>query len=195
MIDLIQLKDSVKNCTACGLHLFRTNIVFGIGRTSNPLVAFIGEAPGEQEDRQGEPFVGKAGKILDKWINWMGLKKEQVYILNPVLCRPPKNRPPTDQELSACRKVFLEQLDYIKPITIVALGKTAAKAILGDKISNLPMGDLRYKWYNTKWGQVRVTYHPAYIARNPAANNQAIEDLRSVREKIDIFLKSVDELK
>jgi len=180
---LVALRSTSATCTNCSLAGGRTNVVFGVGNVNRPPVAFVGEAPGETEDLQGLPFVGRAGKILDEWITWMGYTREQVYILNTVMCRPPGNRKPWLEELKACCYYFETQLELIKPLTIVTLGRTAAEALLG--VAGTPLRILRGMWRPMALGRVRVTYHPAFIARSPKYMTEVYEDLKAVREMVD----------
>lgn len=163
-------------CRACRLSKTRQRVVFGEGSLDAKLV-FVGEGPGQEEDAQGRPFVGAAGKLLDKMIQAMKFTRDQVYIANVVKCRPPMNRPPLPDEITACSGYLEAQLATIGPRVICALGKTAATALLN---TASPMSQLRGKpqwWQKTP---VVVTFHPAYLLRNPAAKSLVWEDLQRV---------------
>lgn len=177
-------EDHAVGCTKCGLAAERKNIVFGTGQPETPLIAFVGEAPGAEEDETGYPFVGQAGKLLSKMVGAMGLsREEQTYILNTVLCRPPKNRAPLPEELAACEPRMVSQLRMVRPKTIVCLGTTAAHALLKTKT---PVGKLRGLWHEWEGIPVRVTYHPAYLLRDPKQKLPAWEDLKTVLEKLGL---------
>ena len=163
-------------CTDCRLCKTRNKVVFGEGSLDAGLV-FVGEGPGRDEDEQGRPFVGAAGKLLDKIIQAMKMQREQVYICNVVKCRPPKNRPPEPDEATACRKYLETQLLTIRPKVICALGKTAAAALLE---TEAPMGALRGRIFDWKEIPLTVTYHPAYLLRNPSAKKDVWEDMQQV---------------
>jgi DNA polymerase len=178
-------ENHVHDCTKCELHEKRTKIVFGTGieATEEPPVAFVGEGPGKNEDEQGVPFVGDAGKLLDAMIDAMGYKRSQVYILNAVCCRPPKNRNPSSDELEACWPIMASQLKAVRPKTIVCLGAVAAKSLLRVKIPI--MDELRRRWHSWEGVPVRVTYHPSYLLRQPDKKTRAWSDLQAVMEKIN----------
>ena len=171
------LADEVRSCQGCGLHATRTQTVFSRGSLSSGL-CFIGEAPGEEEDARGEPFVGKAGQLLDKMIAAMGLDRAEVYVCNAIKCRPPNNRKPTDSERAACRSFFERQLEIAAPTVIVALGATAVSALLGD-IGGITRVRGSWRLYD---GRIPVmpTFHPAYLLRNPAAKREVWQDLQQV---------------
>jgi len=169
--------ERIKDCTRCPLHKTRKQIVFGIGNTETPDFAFIGEAPGAQEDASGEPFIGKAGQLFNKMLNAMGYQREQVYITNVVSCRPPKNRDPELYELESCRPVWASQLMCVRPRMIVALGKIAGNELL--KTSGRSISQMRERvhvWSNIP---VQVTYHPASMLRNDSYKKPAWEDLKT----------------
>jgi len=187
---LVALRDEALTCRKCSLAAGRSCVVFGTGNIAQPPIAFVGEAPGQEEDVKGVPFVGRAGKILNEFIVWAGFTREQVYVLNPVLCRPPGNRQPTEQELQACRPYFDKQLELVQPKVIVALGRVATTAVLDTVIGMTgTLGSLRGVWHESaslfQDAKIRVTYHPAYIARNPAAKVHVYEDFRAVRAYLD----------
>jgi len=175
-----KLKDlnekQVKGCRACRLHERATQAVFGVGNPQADLM-FIGEAPGADEDRQGEPFVGRAGKLLDKMIFAMGLRREDVYITNIVKHRPPQNREPRADEVETCRPYLEQQIEIIKPRIICTLGRPASNAMLG---TSAAMSDLRGRW--THCGEIAVmpTYHPAYLLRSPGQKRRAWADLKKI---------------
>lgn len=178
--------NSFKNCTKCPLHKSRTQVVFGDGNPDSPVV-FVGEAPGEDEDRQGRPFVGRAGKYLNTKIEEvLGLKREEVYITNVCKCRPPGNRKPTSSEISACFPYLKKEIEIIRPKVICCLGATAGEGILGKKLSITKVRGNVYPYpYNPKI-KVLLTYHPAYILRNPSADVEFVEDLEKLKELIGL---------
>jgi uracil-DNA glycosylase len=162
---LLVFRDQALACTGCGLSATRTNVVYGVGCTDKPGIAFVGEAPGENEDLQAEPFVGKAGRLLNRYIEWMQLTRDHVYITNLVKCRPPRNRTPLPAEASACYDHLCNELGEVQPRVIIALGGSAATFLLH---SDDGVAALRGRWH--EWGgiPVRVTYHPAYLLRDPS---------------------------
>src|SRR5712671_242181 len=169
-------------CTRCKLHRTRTNIVFGVGNPRARLM-FVGEAPGEDEDLQGFPFVGKAGQLLTKMIEAMGLGREDVYICNAVKCRPPNNRNPEPDELLACEPFLKGQLGAVKPEVIVTLGKFAAQSLLRD---STPITRLRGQWREYEGIPVMATFHPAYLLRSPGEKGKVWEDLKQVMKKLGL---------
>ena len=158
---LEQIRKNLGPCQRCKLGATRKNLVFGVGNPKAKLV-FVGEGPGADEDTQGEPFVGDAGKMLNRIIAAMELKREDVYICNVVKCRPPQNRPPEADEVSACSPFLLRQLQAIKPEAIVALGTSAAQALLQTKV---PISKLRSKFHDFHGIPLMPTYHPSYLLR------------------------------
>ena len=152
----------VKGCTKCVLCRTRTNTVFADGDPGSELM-FIGEAPGENEDLSGKPFVGKAGQLLDKMIVAMGLSRDRVYIANVVKCRPPDNRPPSPEETAACSPYLYQQIEWVRPKVIVTLGLPATQLILNTKQA---MGKMRGVWHEWRGVRVMPTYHPAYVLRS-----------------------------
>lgn len=176
------LHDRQKICINCKLHESRTNVVFGTGNGESPDIAFLGEGPGENEDKQGVPFVGRAGDLLNKMIEAMGYQRSDIYICNVVGCRPPSNRKPEPDEVSACREFFTEQLRIIKPLTIVCLGATAAQALLK---SSKKISDLRGRWFDWEGVPARATYHPAYLLRDANKKKDAWADLQVVSKRIE----------
>jgi uracil-DNA glycosylase len=168
------LKDEVAACASCDLHRTRTQTVFGVGDRHAGWVV-IGEAPGEQEDLQGEPFVGRAGLLLNEMLWAIGLKREQVYIANILKCRPPRNRDPSSDEVAACEAFLKRQLALVGPKVILAVGRIAAQNLL--KCAT-PIGKLRGVVHDYQGTPVVVTYHPAYLLRSPLEKRRAWDDLR-----------------
>ncbi len=169
-----ELQALVASCTACPLHQTRTQTVFGVGNRSADWMA-IGEAPGEQEDLQGEPFVGRAGLLLNEMLRSIGLAREQVFIANILKCRPPKNRDPQVDEASACEGYLKQQLALVKPRIILAVGRIAAQNLLK---TTTPIGKLRGLVHDYQGVPLVVTYHPAYLLRSPLEKRRAFDDLR-----------------
>lgn len=166
------------DCRRCKLHtLGRRQVVFGVGNPQADLM-FVGEAPGEDEDRQGEPFVGRAGQLLTKIIEAIGLRREDVYIANVIKCRPPGNRNPEPDEVACCEAFLFRQVDAIKPKVVVPLGKFAAQSLL--KTTD-PITRLRGRVYDYRGAQLIPTFHPAYLLRNPSAKREVWEDMKKVR--------------
>lgn len=178
--ELALIREEMGDCAKCRLSQARTHIVFGVG-DENAKLMFIGEGPGEEEDRRGEPFVGRAGMLLDKMIMAMGLKREKVYIANVIKCRPPKNRDPATDEIAACKPFLLRQIEAVKPRVICALGAHAAKSLLDTDES---IGKLRGRIITTGNMKVAATYHPAYLLRNPSAKYLAWQDLKLIRDTL-----------
>jgi len=175
--DTLQIiSENLGECTRCRLHKQRNKIVFGAGNPRAELV-FVGEGPGHDEDIQGLPFVGRAGKLLTQMIEAMGLKREDVYICNVVKCRPPENRKPEDDEVSTCSPYLYRQLDVIAPKAIVCLGGVAAQTLLKTKD---PISRFRGNWYDFRNTKLMATYHPAYLLRNPPAKSEVWKDLQKV---------------
>jgi uracil-DNA glycosylase len=175
-VPLQQIRDDLGDCQRCKLHAGRTNIVFGVGNPKAELV-FVGEGPGADEDRLGEPFVGAAGQLLDKMIVAMGLQRRDVYICNVVKCRPPGNRNPEPDEIAACSPFLRRQIASIRPKAIVALGKFAAQFLLSD---TTPITRLRGRWRDYDGIPLMPTFHPAYLLRSPGEKGKAWEDLKAV---------------
>lgn len=178
-LDWSQLQRSVAACTLCELHASRTQTVFGVGNQQAELLV-IGEAPGADEDRQGEPFVGRAGKLLDAMLAAIGLDRKTVYIANILKCRPPGNRDPRPEESVSCRPYLERQIALIRPQAVLAVGRIAAQQLLG---SDQPVGKLRGRVQKSGEAAVPVvvTYHPAYLLRSPQAKGKAWQDLCLVR--------------
>lgn len=174
--ELKKVEQEVKACTKCRLHETRTQGVFARGRADADLM-FVGEAPGADEDREGEPFVGRAGRLLDEMILAMGLEREEVYITNIVKSRPPKNRDPRVDEIEACWPYLERQIELVDPKIMVTLGKPASNTLLG---RNSAMGDMRGNWYSYEGIPVLATYHPAYLLRSPSQKSKVWEDLKQV---------------
>ncbi|MFT3858357.1 MAG: uracil-DNA glycosylase [Aquabacterium sp.] len=183
-MDWPALREAVADCRACGLCHSRTQTVFGVG---NPQAEWmvIGEAPGEQEDRQGEPFVGRAGQLLDRMLQAVGRTRseapppEQVFIANVLKCRPPANRNPQPQEVAQCESFLLRQIELVRPKVIVAMGRFAVQSLLK---SSEPIGRLRGRVHEVGGVPVIVTYHPAYLLRSPGDKGLAWDDLCLARE-------------
>jgi DNA polymerase len=174
---LATLAGVVRDCEKCSLCKTRTQTVFGVGNIHADLV-FVGEAPGAEEDAQGEPFVGKAGQLLtDIIVKGMKMKREDVYICNVLKCRPPNNRNPNPEEMSMCEPYLIEQLSLIRPKVICALGGVASKCLLQTEAS---VGQLRGRWHNYQGIPLRVTYHPAYLLRTPEDKGKTWEDIQEV---------------
>jgi DNA polymerase len=179
---LEKLRDEIGDCQRCKLCEGRTNIVFGVGDEKARLV-FVGEGPGAEEDKQGEPFVGRAGQLLTKMIGAMGLSREQVYICNVVKCRPPENRDPEPDEIAACEPFLKKQLAIVKPHVIVGLGRYACQTLLK---TAMPMSKLRGSWHEYDGIRFMPTFHPAYLLRNPPAKKEVWEDLQTVMKVLGL---------
>ena len=174
---LAAIRADLGDCTRCRLHgLGRQKIVYGVGNPSADLM-FVGEAPGADEDIQGEPFVGRAGQLLTKIIEAMGFRREDVYIANLIKCRPPSNRNPEPDEVMQCEPFLLRQIDVVKPKVIVALGKFAAQALLR---TTDPITRLRGREFKYRDAILMPTYHPAYLLRTPSAKREVWEDMKRV---------------
>src|SRR5687767_363039 len=176
---LAALRDDIgADCCRCKLSgLGRTQIVFGVGNPMADLM-FVGEAPGADEDLQGEPFVGRAGQLLTKIIEAIGLRRDQVYIANIIKCRPPGNRNPEPDEVEQCEPFLFQQVAAIKPKVIVALGKFAAQSLLR---TTDPITRLRGRSFNYRGATLIPTFHPAYLLRNPSAKREVWDDMKKVR--------------
>ena len=170
------LKDIGPDCTRCKLHKARKQVVFGVGNPKAELV-FVGEGPGRDEDEQGEPFVGRAGKLLTQMIEAMGLRREDVYICNVVKCRPPENRLPEKDEIATCSPYLLRQLAAIAPKVICCLGSCSAQTLLR---TNQGITRFRGQWFDFQGAKLIATYHPAYLLRNPEAKGEVWKDLQKV---------------
>lgn len=180
-MNLNDINSKCKDCKKCPLWETRTNVVFGKGN-ENAKVMFVGEAPGEDEDLQGIPFVGRAGKLLDKYFLAVGINKEDVYIANILKCRPPKNRDPKPDEEDSCMDYLRDQVRVIKPKMIVCLGRIAAMRLISP--------DYKITQEHGKWIQkgnflITAVYHPAALLRDPRKNPEMLEDMMDIKEKID----------
>ena len=175
--ELRKLDEQVRKCTKCDLCKSRTNVVFGVGDPEARLM-FVGEAPGYYEDEQGEPFVGKAGQLLTKIIESIGMKRSDVYIANILKCRPPENRNPNTNEIVMCSPHLIKQIEIIRPKIICALGTFAAQTLLDTTES---IGRLRGKFFEYQSTKFLATYHPAYLLRNPDDKKKVWEDIKKVR--------------
>ena len=175
------LKLEILGSDCCQLCHTRTNLVFGAGSPNAKLV-FVGEAPGREEDLQGLPFIGRAGQLLTKIIESIGLKRKDVYICNILKCRPPNNRNPFPTEILACEDHLIRQLEIIKPKIICALGKFAAQTLLRDQT---PISKLRGKFFDYKGMKLIPTFHPAYLLRNPQDKRLVWEDMKKIKRELD----------
>jgi DNA polymerase len=182
---LLQIRDDLGECTRCKLHSTRNKIVFGDGNPKAQLI-FVGEGPGADEDAQGLPFVGRAGKLLTQMIEAMGLQRRDVYICNVVKCRPPGNRQPEPDEVAACSPFLFRQLDSIRPKVIVCLGATAFQTLLQ---TNRSISHFRGQWLDYRGYKMLPTYHPAYLLRNPAAKADVWKDLQKVMAELGLEIK------
>lgn len=181
-MDWEALASAVAGCTRCPLCESRTQTVFGVGRLDADILV-VGEAPGAEEDRQGEPFVGRAGQLLDSMLRALGYGRDQVFIANMLKCRPPRNRDPEPQEVEACRAYLARQIELVQPAVILAVGRIAAQNLLGDE---RPLRMLRRQVHTLRTHAIPVvvSYHPAYLLRSPADKAKAWEDLKRLRELV-----------
>lgn len=185
MLGWEQLQQKVAACTACRLHETRTQTVFGVGNPDADWL-IIGEAPGHEEDLRGEPFVGRAGQLLDQMLLAAGVDRQSVFIANVLKCRPPGNRDPAQEEVAACRHYLERQIEIIQPRIVLAVGRIAAHKLLA---TDAPLGSLRGRQHFLKDGTLPlvVTYHPAYLLRSPSQKRKAWQDLclarRIVKER------------
>ncbi len=182
LFTLEMVRAEMGDCQRCKLAPSRTNLVFGIGDPKAELM-FVGEAPGMDEDVQGEPFVGKAGQLLTKMIAAMGLSRERVYIANIIKCRPPQNRNPEPDEIASCRPFLDQQIAAIGPKVICALGKFSAQTLLNTETR---ISDLRGKFYDLNGVKVLPTFHPAYLLRNPGEKKRVWEDLQVIMAELNL---------
>ncbi len=178
---LLELKSTVSDCLRCPLGEMRTNLVFGDGNPDADIM-FIGEAPGADEDKQGLPFVGRAGKLLTKMIEAMKLRREDVYIGNILKCRPPQNRDPKTEEIEECEPILIRQIEIIKPKIICALGRISGQTLLRSKSTLGALREIIHDYHGVK---LIVTYHPAALLRNPHWKTPAWEDLKLLRREYD----------
>jgi len=179
---LQMIRDEIGDCTRCALHKGRNKIVFADG-DPNARLMFVGEGPGADEDAQGLPFVGRAGQLLNNMIAAMGLKREQVYIANVVKCRPPGNRTPEPDEANTCTPFLFRQIDVVRPQVLVALGATAATYLLGHR---QPLAGLRGRVHAFRGTQLIVTYHPAFLLRDPRQKKEAWVDLQIAMKELGL---------
>lgn len=175
---LERIRADIGDCRRCKLWPHRTHIVFGVGSPRAQLV-FVGEAPGADEDAQGKPFVGRAGQLLTHWIESMGMKREDVYICNVLKCRPPGNRSPERDEIGTCSQFLFRQLEVLRPKLVCALGAVALNTLLGKPT---PITRARGRFFEVGGLTVFATFHPAYLLRNPNANREVQQDLRTIRQ-------------
>jgi uracil-DNA glycosylase family 4 len=173
---LEEIREDLGDCQRCGLARSRTNLVFGVGNPNAQLV-LVGEAPGREEDLKGEPFVGEAGRLLDKILLAMGMQREDVYICNVLKCRPPNNRDPLPEEVATCEPFLIRQIAAIQPQVIVALGRFAVQSLLKTRV---PISRLRGEWQSYQGIPLMPTYHPAYLLRNPVGKRDVWEDMKEV---------------
>lgn len=196
MVSLIanQLKEhynSFKNCEKCGLSKTRTQVVFGDGNVQSKVV-FIGEAPGADEDAQGKPFVGRAGRYLNEVLKETNMPRSHIFITNIVKCRPPENRTPTLEEIQKCIPYLMKEIEILNPKMIVLLGKTAAIGVLGRKDISMTKerGLVKLTPKSFLYGKdikVFLTYHPSYLLRNPSASKEYLEDMKKIKEELDLL--------
>ena len=179
------IREDIGDCTRCALHMGRNKIVFADG-DPNASLMFVGEGPGADEDAQGLPFVGRAGQLLNNMITAMGLKREEVYIANVVKCRPPGNRTPEPEEANTCAPFLFRQIDVVRPEVIVALGATAATYLLGQR---QPLAGLRGRMHSVRGTRLIVTYHPAYLLRDPRQKKEAWADLQIAMRELGLKLQ------
>ena len=176
-----ELETACKNCTKCPLHETRTNVVFGVGNRTSKIL-FVGEGPGESEDLKGEPFVGRAGVLLDNMLNIIGLdRKSNIFIANIVKCRPPNNRDPQTQEREACRAWLDEQIALIAPQIVVCLGRIAATVLIGD---DFKITRDHGKWYDKDGVKYIALFHPAALLRDPGRRPETFVDLKEIEKAI-----------
>jgi DNA polymerase len=176
------IRDDIGDCTRCALHKGRHTIVFGVGNPAARLM-FVGEGPGADEDAQGLPFVGRAGQLLNNMIAAMGLKREECYIANVVKCRPPGNRTPEPEEANTCSQFLFRQIDVVRPQVLVALGATAATYLLG---ARQPLAGLRGRVHAFRGMSLIVTYHPAFLLRDPRQKKEAWADLQIAMKELGL---------
>lgn len=177
---LAAIERELTDCGRCALCSGRNRVVFGVGNPQARLV-LVGEAPGREEDRQGVPFVGEAGQLLDRILFAMGMSRDDVYICNVIKCRPPGNRDPKPDEIDACEPFLKRQLAAIEPRLIVTLGKFAAQTLLRD---SAPISRLRGQWREYEGIALMPTFHPAFLLRNPAAKREVWEDMKAVMQRL-----------
>jgi uracil-DNA glycosylase family 4 len=181
-LDWDSLRETISTCTNCSLHQTRTQTVFGVGNPDADWM-FIGEAPGADEDRRGEPFVGRSGQLLDQMLAAIGQSRQDVFIANIIKCRPPNNRDPKPEEASACRSYLERQIAIVNPKIIIAVGKISAQNLLG---TDAPVGRMRGKRHSFGDVPLIVTYHPAYLLRSPSQKRKSWDDLCLARSIVEI---------
>jgi DNA polymerase len=179
-VTLDAVRADLGDCQRCPLSVTRKSLVFGVGNPAARLV-LVGEAPGREEDEKGEPFVGEAGRLLDRILLAMGLQRDQVYICNVLKCRPPNNRDPEPVEVATCEPFLKQQLAAIRPELIVALGRFAIQTLLQTKV---PISRLRGTWQSYQGIPLMPTYHPAYLLRNPLGKREVWADMRQVMQRL-----------
>ncbi len=179
-LSLPELEVMAKQCTACRLHRGRTHVVFGAGNPHAELM-FVGEAPGRDEDLQGEPFVGRAGQLLTRIVEAIGMKRQDVYIANVIKCRPPNNRNPEEDEIAHCEPYLIRQIALVQPRLLVALGTFAAQTLLKTK---LPISQLRGRFHTYQGVKLMPTFHPAFLLRNPERKSAVWEDMQMVQREL-----------
>lgn len=179
-VTLDEVRARLGDCQRCPLSRTRKSLVFGVGNPEARLV-LVGEAPGREEDERGEPFVGEAGRLLDRILFAMGLERNEVYICNVLKCRPPNNRDPESEEVATCEPFLVQQLAAIRPEMIVALGRFAIQTLLQTK---LPISKLRGSWQEYQGIPLMPTYHPAYLLRNPLGKREVWADMRQVMQRL-----------
>lgn len=177
-MDLQSIHRRYADCTRCPLHTGRNRVVFGEGNPHSPLL-FVGEGPGADEDRQGRPFVGKAGQLLNKILAAAEIPREDIFITNIVKCRPPGNRTPTEEEMDTCIAILREQYSVIRPRLIVTLGSAPTRALI-DPDARITC--VRGKWFERKGVRMMPTFHPAYLLRNPSGKRDAWRDFQAIRD-------------
>ncbi len=175
------IRQDLGDCRRCGLAASRTQLVYGVGNPDARLV-LVGEAPGREEDLRGEPFVGEAGRLLDRILAAMGMRREDVYICNVLKCRPPNNRDPMPEEVATCEAFLVRQIAAIKPQVIVGLGRFAVHSLLKTRV---PISQLRGEWQDYHGIPLMPTYHPAYLLRNPEGKREVWEDMKAVLHLIN----------
>ncbi|MBO7148301.1 MAG: uracil-DNA glycosylase [Clostridia bacterium] len=175
---LDQTYENCRSCTACPLHKTKTNTVFGTGNENADLM-FIGEAPGEKEDESGIPFVGPAGKLFDKYLEYVGIERDEVYIANILKCRPPRNRDPLPDEENACIGYLREQVRLIKPKIIVCLGRVAAKRLISP---DFRITAQHGKWFDNKGFKICAVYHPSALLRDTAKKADMLTDMKNIKD-------------
>ena len=175
------IRADLGDCQRCGLGASRHKLVYGVGNPNARLV-LVGEAPGREEDQQGEPFVGEAGRLLDRILQAMGMRRDDVYICNVLKCRPPDNRDPQPDEVATCEAFLIRQIAAIKPQVIIGLGRFAVHSLLKSKV---PISRIRGEWQSFHGTPLMPTYHPAYLLRNPEGKRDVWEDMKAVLRRLN----------